>query len=60
MANALERSITKGEVVKYGGREFICEDGFGMSNFTSGGKIFGKWKDTGEKDVIRGELIETK
>jgi len=58
MANALERTIVKDEVVKYNGREFVCESGFGMSPSTSGGKIFGKWKDTNEDDVIRGELIE--
>lgn len=57
MANALKRDIKKGEVVNYQGRKFICESGFGMSNITSGGKIFGKWQDTNENGVIRGELI---
>lgn len=58
MANALERTIEKGETVKVNGREFIANGGFGLSPTTSGGKIFGKWKDTGEDDVVRGELID--
>lgn len=39
-------------------KRFICESGFGLSPTTSGGKIYGRWMETNENGVIRGELVE--
>lgn len=40
-------------------RTFVCESGFGMMSFTTGGKIAGHWKADGEPGIIRGEWIES-
>lgn len=70
MANNLSRIINPGEEVvikkesmreKYQALEqriFICESGFGMSNTTSGTKIFGYYKvDSHKGEEERAEFI---
>lgn len=69
MANALKVEIAPGTVVRIKAavvrkglpaseREFVAEDGFGMSHFTSGQAIFGKWRVTGARGRIEGSMIE--
>jgi hypothetical protein len=68
--NNLDRNIKAGEEVivlkedfadpeaQEKDRIFICDSGYGMSSFTSGGKIFGVWKKDGSKGMIRGINID--
>ena len=37
---------------------FLCEDGFGCSSFTNGSTIYGKWLVDGERDTIKGFMVE--
>lgn len=61
MANSLHIDLTNKMVIDSEGKKFFCESGFGCSDNTSGGKVYGYWinKDMSkERGVIRGELIK--
>lgn len=72
MSNALDKKIERGErvvvsrsyfedLVKHASvesRTFICEHGYGMSPFTMGSKITGRWADGTGADVIVGSMID--
>lgn len=68
MANNLNRTIAVGEEVillatyfKSGiDLVFICESGFGLSEFTVGKAIYGTWKADGLKSRIEGWMIDKK
>lgn len=38
-------------------RIFVCEGGFGMMPFTTGGKIHGHWKIDGQLDTLHASCI---
>jgi len=71
MANSLKREIETGEVViikakmlksglKIDERAFVCDDGFGMSDRTSGTALHGFWLDGTGWDRMEGTRIDAK